>query len=151
MMETSSLVNKSWYWLFLLCISTACLGTSRVLHEYQVYSLFASNTCSECKYRFLATSDTRVFVGGYIYKAYIRTIRTLRWAPYIKFIIGCILPYIIEYYALQLCVLLLYVANIVYLRPTEMVEVQILARYSQISSIYSGSSAKLVGRVEALK
>ena len=31
-------------------------------------------------------SDTRVFVGGY--KAYIHTIWTLHWAPYIKFIIS---------------------------------------------------------------
>jgi hypothetical protein len=40
---------------------------------------------------------------------------------------GCILSYIIEYYALRWCILLLYVASMVYLRPTEMVEAQILA------------------------
>ena len=55
--------------------------------------------------------------------------------------LGCILSYIIEYYALRWCILLLYVANIVYLRPMEMVEAQILAQYSRISSIYTRSSA----------
>jgi hypothetical protein len=59
--------------------------------------------------------------------------------------LGCILSYIIEYYALQWCILLLYVANIVYLRPTEMVEAQILARYSRTSSIYTRSSANIHG------
>ena len=55
----------------------------------------------------------------------------------------CILSYIIEYYALWWCILLLYAASIVYLRPTDMAEAQILARYSRVLHNHIHTNARI--------